>query len=75
MNLAFECRMVVFEWDGFGFESLRNDTSLSLHTNTHMLCCMDTAMLKWTRHVNTWQILKNTHDKCRTRFGYDTAPY
>jgi len=25
---------------------------------------MDTTTLKWTRHVDTWQILKNTHDTC-----------
>jgi len=25
---------------------------------------MDTATLKWTRHMNTLQILKNTHDTC-----------
>ena len=28
------------------------------------LCCTDTTMLKWTRYVNTWQILKNTHGTC-----------
>ena len=26
------------------------------------LCCTDTAILKWTRHMDTWQILKHTHD-------------
>jgi len=30
--------------------------------NTYRLCCTDMATLKWTWHVNTWQILKNTHD-------------
>jgi len=29
-----------------------------------MLCCTDMAMLKWTRHVDIWQILKNTHNTC-----------
>jgi len=33
MDLAFEYRRVVFEWDGFGLESFRNDTSLS-HVNS-----------------------------------------
>jgi len=28
MNLAFGCRMVVFEWERFGLESFRNDTSV-----------------------------------------------
>jgi len=32
--------------------------------NTSKLCCTDMATLKWTRHVDTWQILKNTHDTC-----------
>ena len=30
VDLAFGCRRVVFEWEGFGLESFRNDTSLSL---------------------------------------------
>ena len=30
MNLAIERRRVVFEWEGLGLESFRNDTSLSL---------------------------------------------
>jgi len=29
MDLAFGCRRVAFEWEGFGLESFRNDTSLS----------------------------------------------
>ena len=36
---------------------------LPLHHNLD-LCCMDTATLKWTRHADTWKILKNTHDTC-----------
>jgi len=27
--------MLVFEWEGFGLESFRNYTSLSLYTRTH----------------------------------------
>jgi len=30
VNLVFECRMLIFEWEGFGLESFWNDTSLSL---------------------------------------------
>ena len=30
MDLAFGCRRVVFEWEGFSLESFQNDTSLSL---------------------------------------------
>jgi len=30
MDLAFRCRRVVFEWEGFSLESFRNDTSVSL---------------------------------------------
>ena len=32
----------------------------------YILCCTDTATLKWTWHVDMWQILKNTYD---TRVG------
>jgi len=28
MYLAFGCRRVIFEWEKFGLESFRNDTSL-----------------------------------------------
>jgi len=34
MDLAFGCRRIVFEWEGFGLESFWNDTSLS-HTHIH----------------------------------------
>jgi len=32
VDLVFECRMLVFEWEGFGLESFQNYASLLLHT-------------------------------------------
>jgi len=40
MNLIFECRRVLLEWKGFGLESFRNDTSLSLYIYTHIRTCV-----------------------------------
>jgi len=31
VDLAFRYQKVVFEWEGFGIESFRNDTSPSLY--------------------------------------------
>ena len=47
--------------------------SSSISNKPDNLCCTDIVTLKWTRHVNTWQILKNTHDVLdtfRTRHAF-----
>ena len=36
MDLVFECRRVVFEWEGFGLESFQNDTSLSPYIHMYI---------------------------------------
>ena len=47
---------------------------LQISGNQDLCCtCTDTTMLKWTRHVDTWQIFKNTRHVCQTRLGRDTA--
>jgi len=36
VDLVLEYRRVVFEWEGFGLESFRKDTSLSLYIYTRI---------------------------------------
>ena len=46
MNLAFGCRRVVFEWEGFGLESFRIYRSLSqIHILTKYGSCGLTSFL------------------------------
>ena len=40
MNLTFRCRRVVFEWEGCGLKSFRNDTSLSLSLSLCVCVCV-----------------------------------
>ena len=36
VDIAFECRRIVFEWEGFGLESFQNDKSLSLSLSLYI---------------------------------------
>jgi len=46
---------------------------LYMNFTSVLLCCTDTVALKWTRHVDTWQILKNTYDTCVGHVSDDTT--
>jgi len=37
MDIAFGCRRIVFEWEGYNIEYFENDTSLSQNNNTFMV--------------------------------------
>ena len=74
LPLSFD-PLVLYQWICSIFHCLI-ETASALWTL--QLYCTDTTTLKWTRHVDTWQILKNTHDTCvrhacLTSFGHDTA--
>ena len=53
VDLVFECRTLLFEWERFGLQSFQNDTSLS-HISLYV--CMCVCVEEYGGSMTLWRI-------------------